>query len=166
MQKKSCVQGIEGSDEPVLLLTYSKGTLHTCGFTGDLDLYFSHTCLIWRHLLFSFVLLGSAHTGVKSLSLVWLIGDIFLILFSRKQDLTFHANCLHLRQFAWNAKSCFLGKIKKIFQYVISWKFYPECLALIEVGRYLMLCCLCFPCVEFVQKLIKRAPSVFIRPLN
>ena len=39
--------------------------------------------------------------------------DIFLI-FSRKQVLTFHANCLH-----W--------KIRKIFQYVICWKVYPEC---------------------------------------
>ena len=32
--------------------------------------------------------------------------------FSRKQDLTFHANCLQWRQFAWNVKTCFLGKIK------------------------------------------------------
>ena len=52
--------------------------------------------------------------------------DIFLI-FPRKQDLTFHANCLLRRQFAWNVKSCFLGKIRKIFQNVVCWKFYPEC---------------------------------------
>ena len=31
------------------------------------------------------------------------------------------------RQFAWNVKSCFLGKIRKIFQNVCCWKFYPEC---------------------------------------
>ena len=31
----------------------------------------------------------------------------------RKQVLTFHANCLHWRQFAWKVKSCFLGKIRK-----------------------------------------------------
>ena len=37
------------------------------------------------------------------------IGDIFLI-FPSKQYLTFHANCLRWRQFAWNVKSCFLGK--------------------------------------------------------
>ena len=37
---------------------------------------------------------------------------LFLIL-PRKQDLTFHANCLLRRQFAWNVKSCFLGKNKK-----------------------------------------------------
>ena len=42
----------------------------------------------------------------------WQIGDIFLI-FSRKQDLTLHANCLHWRWFAWTDKSCFLGKISK-----------------------------------------------------
>ena len=56
-------------------------------------------------------------------------GDIFLI-FPRKQDLTLHANCLLRRQFAWNVKSCFLGKIRKIFQNVVCWKFYPECYAL------------------------------------
>ena len=33
--------------------------------------------------------------------------------FPRKQDLTFQANCLLRRQFAWNVKSCFLGKIRK-----------------------------------------------------
>ena len=54
------------------------------------------------------------------------IDDIFLI-FPRKQDLTFHANCLLRRQFACNVKSCFLGKIRKIFQNVVCWKFYPEC---------------------------------------
>ena len=40
------------------------------------------------------------------------IDDIFLI-FPRKQDITFHANCLLRRQFAWNVISCFLGKNKK-----------------------------------------------------
>ena len=54
------------------------------------------------------------------------IDDIFLI-FPRKQDLTFHANCLLRRQYAWNVKSCFLGKLRKYFQNVVCWKFYPEC---------------------------------------
>ena len=36
---------------------------------------------------------------------------IFFLIFPRKQDLTFHANCL---------QSCFLVKIRKIFQYVMS----------------------------------------------
>ena len=42
----------------------------------------------------------------------WQIDDIFLI-FPSKQDSTFYANCLLRRQFAWNVKSCFLGKIRK-----------------------------------------------------
>ena len=33
------------------------------------------------------------------------------LIFSRKQVLTFHANW---RQFAWNVKTCFLGKIRKL----------------------------------------------------
>ena len=53
--------------------------------------------------------------------------DVLFLIFPRKQDLTFHANCLLRRQFAWNVKSCFLGKIRKIFQNVVCWKFYPEC---------------------------------------
>ena len=53
--------------------------------------------------------------------------DVIFLIFPRKQDLTFHANCLLRRQFAWNVKSCFLGKIRKIFQSVVCWKFYPEC---------------------------------------
>ena len=39
--------------------------------------------------------------------------DDKLIFFPRKKDLTFHANCLHWRQFAWNVKSYFLRKIRK-----------------------------------------------------
>ena len=54
------------------------------------------------------------------------IDDIFLI-FPRKHDLTLHANCLLRRQFAWNVISCFLEKIRKMFQNVVCWKFYPEC---------------------------------------
>ena len=38
--------------------------------------------------------------------------DIFLN-FPGKQDLTFYASMLHWRQFAWNVKTCFLGRIKK-----------------------------------------------------
>ena len=39
--------------------------------------------------------------------------EIFFLFFPNKQDLTFHANCLQWSQFAWNIKSCFLGKIRK-----------------------------------------------------
>ena len=31
-----------------------------------------------------------------------------------KQGLTFHAHCLHLRQCAWNFKTCFLGKTRNL----------------------------------------------------
>ena len=31
----------------------------------------------------------------------------------KKQDLIFHANCLHWRKFVYNVKSCFLGKTRK-----------------------------------------------------
>ena len=34
--------------------------------------------------------------------------DDILLIFPRKQDLTFHPNCLLRRPFAWNVKSCFL----------------------------------------------------------
>ena len=53
--------------------------------------------------------------------------EMFFLIFPRKQNLTFHANCLHWkqnltfhanclcwRQFAWNVKFCFLGNIRKI----------------------------------------------------
>ena len=39
--------------------------------------------------------------------------NIFRFFFSRKEALIFHVHCLLRRQFAWNAKACFLGKIRK-----------------------------------------------------
>ena len=47
--------------------------------------------------------------------------------FSRKYDLTLHANCLLRRQFAWSVKSYFLGKVRKIFQNFVCWNFHPGC---------------------------------------
>ena len=41
--------------------------------------------------------------------------EILFWFFPEKLDLTFHANCLLRRQFAWNIKSYFLGKIKEIW---------------------------------------------------
>ena len=59
---------------------------------------------------------------IKPLPLSWLIQQTtnwwYFSNFARKQDLTFHANCLHRRQFAWNIKSCCLGKIRK----AVCWK--------------------------------------------
>ena len=40
--------------------------------------------------------------------------------FAQKTGFEIYANCLRWRQFARNVKSCFLGKIRKIFQYVLK----------------------------------------------
>ena len=71
------------------------------------------------------------------------IDDIFLI-FLRKQDMTFHANCLLRRQFAWNVISCFLRKIRKIFQNVVCWKFFVFvlCMAPWAAGGVFVTICL------------------------
>ena len=58
---------------------------------------------------------GQQCFAIKHLALwVKFTGDnilkYFFLIFPRKQDLTFYANCLHWRQFAWNVKSSFLGK--------------------------------------------------------
>ena len=54
---------------------------------------------------------------------------ILFLFFPIKQDLTFHANCLHWRQFAWNANSCFLEKKKNISKccdkFMIFFLFFP-----------------------------------------
>ena len=67
--------------------------------------------------------------------------NIFLI-FPRKQDLTVHVNCLHWKQFAWNFKSCFLGKNKKNIINLPSAEFAREWLRLTS-------CCSC-PWIEYV----------------
>ena len=43
-----------------------------------------------------------------------MVHEPLVLIFPWKQVLTFLANCLLKRQFAWNVKSCFLGKIRKI----------------------------------------------------
>ena len=53
---------------------------------------------------------------------------IFFLFFLEKNDLTLFANCLLRKQFAWNVKTYFLGKI---FQNVVCWNFYPACKVLI-----------------------------------
>ena len=51
----------------------------------------------------------------------------FFLFFQENNIWLFYANCLHWRQFAWYFQSCFLEKIRKIFQYVVCWKFYSDC---------------------------------------
>ena len=59
----------------------------------------------------------------------------FFLFFPRKQDLTFQTNCLQWRQYAWYVETCFLVKVRKIFQNVARWKFYAECYALIILEK-------------------------------
>ena len=56
----------------------------------------------------------------------------YFFMFPRKQDLTFHANCLLWRQFAWKVNSFFRGKIRKKFQNVLCWNFLPKVLSVNE----------------------------------
>ena len=45
-------------------------------------------------------------------------------------DFAADANCFVWKQFAWNVQAYFLGKmIKKLFQNVVYWRFYPSCWA-------------------------------------
>ena len=81
----------------------------------------------------------------------WQISDIFFI-FPRKQDLQFHTNCLQWRKFAWNVKYCFLGKIRKIFQYVVYWKFLPRELSVKNLT--------CFSSSDFAQRMLKLTLTV------
>ena len=70
------------------------------------------------------------------------IDDIFLI-FPSKQDLTFHANCLLRRQFAWNVKSCFLGKIRKNISKCHLLKILPRVLS-VNIGNQHLKCVIWF----------------------
>ena len=54
---------------------------------------------------------------------------IFLNFYPKYQDSTIHANSLHWRQSVLNVKSCFLGKIRKIFQDVFLLKILPRVLS-------------------------------------
>ena len=53
----------------------------------------------------------------------------FFFFFFRKQGLTFHANCLLRRQFALNIKHCYLEQFRKIFQNVVCWLFFFDCVS-------------------------------------
>ena len=46
--------------------------------------------------------------------------SFFFLFFPRKQDLIIHAKSFQLRQFAWNVKSCFSGKISPVCRLLIS----------------------------------------------
>ena len=96
-------------------------------FTGALRMVWRYVCVFFRILKLFFVTgfllqyLGNwyrtngplVNFTIFNTSNKNKAGDINspwnLLVFLRKQDLTFHANCLH-----WNVRSCFLGKIRKI----------------------------------------------------
>ena len=75
------------------------------------------------------------HKAFFTLTMLWANSAddklmMFFLFFPRKEDLTLHANCLPRRQFAWNVKSYFQGKIIKVFKnVVVCWNFYPVCKA-------------------------------------
>ena len=73
---------------------------------------------------------SSADFSKERVSLHHPLGQFSSSYFSKKTG--FHISCkyLHWREFAWNVKSCLLRKIRKIFQNVIYWNFYPACKAL------------------------------------
>ena len=56
--------------------------------------------------------------------------------FSQEQDLTFHANCLQWRQFWTTYQILFYGKIRKLFQYVVCWKFYIVSINELSKGHF------------------------------
>ena len=83
--------------------------------------------LIWSYapLQLQFI---NYHSGLIQLMANWWYFSYFSKkINNNKTGLTFPANCLQWRQFAWNVKTCFLGKIRKIFWNVVCWNFYPEC---------------------------------------
>ena len=76
-------------------------TAHTVQLLGQLYMY---------NILLIKLTLGTLRKFLQQTT-YW---NIFVLIFSRKQGFTFHANCLQWRQFAWNVKSSFLGKITKL----------------------------------------------------
>ena len=66
---------------------------------------FGLVSVLWCRLNFILTTLLANSTDEKFM--------IFFYMFPRKQDLTFHANCLHWRQYAQNVKICFFREKKK-----------------------------------------------------
>ena len=89
-------------------------------------------CFLWRNL--SLPLKRLIHQMTNRCLVL-----LFFFFFSRKQELLFHANCLHCRQFAWNVKSCLLGENTKTFQYVVCWSLLIE----LYIINFLNICLNC-----------------------
>ena len=69
---------------------------------------YTHVCTWWIYTLMLSMLGKSFRRHFEILFLV------VVFFFFRKQILTFHANCFQWWHFAWNVKSSFLGKIRKV----------------------------------------------------
>ena len=76
----------------------------------------------------------------QPLPLSWLIQQTknwwYFSYFPRKHDGHFMPIVSNGNNLHWNVKSCFHGKIRKLFQYVVCWKFYPEWQVLIKGNEY------------------------------
>ena len=89
--------------------------IQECGHNVSYDVLSIKICYIISHSTINASDYNAHKTGLTlALSVKFSADDtnIFLI-FPRKQVLTFHANCLQWRQFAWTVIFCFLRKNKK-----------------------------------------------------
>ena len=121
-------------------------------FTWGTSIHVSNTRLKCNYCMFSLnftTILSNTRRQIGHISLI----------FPWKQTLTFHANCLLRRQFAWNIKGYFLLNKKKMFQNVASWTFYSACSALrtnacIIQDSFLLL--YCYICDVFINIIVDK----------
>ena len=98
-----------------------------CWVNGKQSWSLFRSSLIWVYIVCLYMSFMSGH--VPSYLMLSSLGkifsrrhiEIFFLIFPRKQGLTFLANCLHCRQYAWNVKSWFRVKIRKYHQFVVCW---------------------------------------------
>ena len=100
--RKLC--GCASSPEP-LLCVYAITALFPWQGSFLFGIFSNVTAVIYLQI-------NAKHPGKNFHRQHWFFSSFFL-LFPRKQVLTFHTKCLHQRQFSWNVKSCFMGKIRK-----------------------------------------------------
>ena len=85
--------------------------IHCTSFYRNISTIYVWTSAIWRHRFRTFM-----HERNLPLPLSGSIQQttyLFLLISSINEDLTLHAVETIWRQFAWNVKSCILGKIRK-----------------------------------------------------
>ena len=97
-----------------------------CSTERKLKLSQNKTETIFMYIIYFMLLNFTKGLLMISTSCRILNRQLFEIFFHFSQETGFDISC-KLSPLAWNVKFCFLGKIRKIFQYVACWKFYPEC---------------------------------------